>query len=81
MPTREWFDSEMYPFVSLEIMVAVEALRALVAPERAIILRVRLLRMTVELLHLSCVSTIQTWYHAMRHSTNHLQMAVRIAYV
>jgi len=70
----------MDPFVSLEVVVAVEALWALITPERSIVLRARLLRMAVELLHLRCVSTIKT-HHAMWYSTDHLQVAVRIAYI
>ena len=79
--TWEWFDCEMYPLVSLEVVVAVETLWTLIAPERPIILRAGLLWMAVELLHLSCVSTVEAWHHAMRHSSDHLQMAVWITYI
>ena len=48
--TWKWLDSQMYPLMSLQIVIAVEALRTLVASEGSVVLWVALLRMAVKML-------------------------------
>ena len=64
----ERLDSKMNPLVALQIVVAVEALRALIAFERPII-RARLLvgRMAEEVRHSRCVSTVEARHHSWVH--------------
>ena len=80
--TREWFDSQVYALVTLEIVVSVEALRALVAAERSVGLRVVLWHgVAVQLLH-SCLSAVVVHGHAMvRHAVDERELPVRVANV
>jgi len=41
MPAREWLHGQVYPLVPLQVMIAIEALRALIASERPVILGAR----------------------------------------
>lgn len=64
----------------LQVVIAVEALRALVALERPVVLRVGLrLGMAVELLHVRCVSAVECWDHLTRHASNECHLVVRVA--
>lgn len=56
----------MNPFVSFQVMIAVETLRALVALERALVMR-GLLR-PVHLMHLRAVPAVEACHHAARHA-------------
>lgn len=78
MPAWEGFDCKMYALMSLEIVIAVEALWALIASERSIVLRLSLLRVSVQLLDLSCVTTVESGDHAVWHAANHLHVPVGI---
>ena len=69
----------MYPLMSLKIMIAIETLGTLVASERPVVLRARLLWMTVELLDMRSVSAVEAWHHAVWHAANHLELTVWIA--
>jgi hypothetical protein len=67
--------------MSLQVVVAVEALRTLVALERPVVLRVRLsLRvMAVHVLHVRCVSTVVCWHHRGRHTTDQSELTVWVS--
>ena len=83
MSTREGFDRKVYPFMSLEIVISVEALWTLIAFERAFI--VWCLRWcSVHLLHLCRVPTVETGNHA-RHATvwhaDHCHLPIRAVHV
>lgn len=72
MAARERLDGQMYPLVSLEVVVAVEALWALIASERSVVLWVGLLRMVaIQLVHGRGVTAVERWHHAMRHAASH----------
>jgi hypothetical protein len=61
---REGLDSQMYPLVSLQVVVPIEALGTLVALEWSVIggwLLVR--RMAKEVRHCRRVSTVEAWHH------------------
>jgi len=62
----------MNTLVSLQIVVAVEALWTLIALERPVVLRVwlSLRMMAVHVLHMRCVSTVICWHHRRRHTTD-----------
>jgi hypothetical protein len=79
---REGFDGQVYALVTLEIVISVEALRALVAAEWSVGLRVVLWhRVAVQLLH-SCVSAVVVHGHAMvRHAVDERELSVRVANV
>ena len=66
---RERLDCQVDPLVSLQIVVAVEALRALIALEWPVG-RGRLLVRVVshEVWHLSCVPTVESRHHARVHT-------------
>jgi hypothetical protein len=73
----------MNALMSLQIVVAVEALRTLIAFERSVVLRVRLsLRVVaVHVLHVRCVSTVVCWHHRGWHTADQSELAVWVAYV
>lgn len=72
----------MNALVSFEVMVSVEALRALIALERSVVLRVGLsLRMAVHVLHMCCVATVVGGHHRGRHASNKCELAVGVAYI
>jgi hypothetical protein len=73
----------MNTLMSLQIVVAVETLRTLIALERSVVLRVRLgLRMVaVHVLHVRCVSTVVCWHHRRRHATDQSELAIWVSYV
>jgi hypothetical protein len=61
----EWLDRQMYPLMSLQIVVTVEALWTLVALERAVIGRwLLVLVWSEEMRHSSCVSTVESLHHS-----------------
>ena len=68
---REGFDSQVDALVTLEVVVSVEALRALVAAEWSVGLRVVLWhRVSVQLLH-SCMPAVVVHRHAVvRHAVD-----------
>lgn len=79
--TGEWLDRQMNALVPLEIVVAVEALRALIAFERSVVLRVWLSlgMVSIHMLHMRCVATVVCRHHRRRHATNQSKLAVRVA--
>ena len=82
MAAREWLNGQMYPLMSLQIVIAIEALRTLVASERSIVLRACLLWMTIHVLPIRrSVSTIETRHDTVRQPTDHLKLPVRIAHI
>ena len=79
MNAREGLDRQVNALVSLQIMIAVEALRALIALERPVILRTGLnLRVSVKL-QVRSVATIETWHHSTRHTPNECHLTVWVA--
>jgi hypothetical protein len=61
----ERLDSQMYPLVSLQVMVAIETLWALVAFEWSIICSWLLVgRVTKEMRHGRCMATVETGHHS-----------------
>ena len=80
--TREGFDSQVDALVTLEIVVSVEALRALVASEWSVGLRVVLgHRVSVQLLH-GCMAAVVVHRHAMvRHAIDKRELPVRVTNV
>ena len=77
--TRERLDGKMYPLMPLQIVIAVEALRTLVAPEWAIILWVRLWWVAIHLVHLGCVATVVATHHAVLHAADQSKLSIRVA--
>lgn len=79
----EWFDCEMYPLVSLQIVVSIEALWALIALKRSVVLRIGLvsLRMAVHLLNVGCVPAVETRDHSTGHSSDKRKLTVWITNV
>jgi len=75
----------MNPLVALEIVVAVEALRTLVAFERTVCSRGRNTmgwRMgTVEMLRTSNMPTIKTWKQSGLHATHNRHGAIRTVHI
>lgn len=78
--TGEGLHSQVYPLVPLKVVVAVEALGALVAFERTIVVRLLLWRMvcTVHMLEACSMSTVEARHQAMRHATNQLKTATGV---
>lgn len=71
----------MDTLVALQIMVAVEALRALVAAERSVGLRIGLRHVVaVKLLH-GCMSAVVVHRHAVRHAVDKRKSTVGVANV
>lgn len=79
---RERLYSEMNALVTLQVVIPVEALRALITAERSVGLRVGLLHVvvTVQLLH-GGVSTVVVHWHAVRHAVDKRELAVRVTNV
>lgn len=79
MAAWERLDSKMYPLVPLQVVISVEALRTLVAPKRSVILWARLLCVvSIHLLHLRGVATVEAWTHTVVHAIHHLHVAARV---
>jgi hypothetical protein len=80
--TREGFDSQVYALVTLKIVIPVEALRALVAAEWSVGLRVVLWhRVAVQLLH-SGMSAVVVHRHAVvRHAVDKRELSVRVVHI
>jgi hypothetical protein len=71
-------DSQMYPLVSLQVVVPVEALWTLVAFERPIVCRWLLVRwMTEEMRHSRCVAAVETRHHPGMNAYQR-ELAVRV---
>lgn len=66
--------------MSFQIVVTVEALRALITLERSIVLWIWLgLRVVaVHVLHVRCVPTIVCWHHGGWHAPNQSKLAVGV---
>lgn len=83
MPTRKRLHCQMDSFVSFQIMIPVEALRTLVALERTFVMRGLLL--TIHLLQLRTVPTIEPCHHITRKavgkSANHGHLATWAVHV
>ncbi len=76
VPTRERLDRKVYPLMPLEIVVAVEALRALIALERSIVwwclvlrrmMRMLLRRVVIHVLQVRGMPTVEPERQAVRH--------------
>ena len=81
MTAGEWLDCEMYSLVPLEIVVAVEALWALVALEWTVV-GWAWLGMAVSIhLHVSCSTTVVSSDHAVVHAAKKSEMIVGVVYV
>ena len=79
MATGERLNSQMNPLMTLQVVISIEALRALVTLERTVVRGLLLLRMvSIHMLHASGVSTVETRHHPMRHSAHQSQLSVRI---
>jgi hypothetical protein len=62
--TRERLNSKMYPLMPLQIVVPVEALRTLVALERAVVgSRLLVLRVAHEMRHSGRMARVEAWDH------------------
>ena len=79
---REGFDSQVDALVTLEVVVSVEALGALVASEWSVGLRVVLWhRVAIQLLH-RCMPAVVVHRHAMvRHAVDERELPVRVTNV
>lgn len=81
MVAGERLNSKVYPLVTFQIMVAVEALRALIALERPVIrARLGVRRVTEEMGHCRRVSTVKARHHP-RVNSNQRKLTVRVLYV
>ena len=71
----------MNALVSLQIVVTVEALRALITLERPIVLWIWLgLRVVaVHVLHVSCMPTVVCWHHRRRHAPDQSKLTVGVS--
>jgi hypothetical protein len=79
MCTRERFYRKMYSLVTLEIVVPIEALGALVALEWPVVRSLLLvLGMAQEMWHLGGVSTVESGHHAWMYSTHQRQLPIGV---
>ena len=80
----EWLDREMYPLMSLQIVVPVEALGALITLERSIccglLLMSGVVAMTEEMGDIRSMSTVE-WLHHLWDSTDQSHLTIWIANV
>lgn len=88
MTARERFDREVDALMTLQVMVSVKTLRALIALERSVIGRLLLLRMRVRrvlvqvVVHVRCMATVEAKWHARSERTvDKLHLAVWILHV
>jgi len=65
MPARKRLDSQMYPLMPLKIVIPIEALRTLIAPERPIVDLGLLLRVAVHMMHGRRVPAVVRGHHAI----------------
>ena len=80
MATREWLDGQVYPLVSLQVVVTVEALRALIATEWSVVGRVGVTCLsTVQVLHLCHMAAVERHSHLVRHAADEGELAVGVA--
>jgi hypothetical protein len=70
MAAWEWLDGQMYALVPLQVVVAIEALWALITAKWAVILRILRLCMAVNVLQVCCVSAVEAVYHSRSHAAN-----------
>lgn len=70
MTAREWFDCQVNAFVSLQIVIAVEALNALIALERPIGQGIRLWLLVMRTIH--SVKVAVSRHETARHGHGHL---------
>lgn len=83
----EWLDSQMNTLMSLQIVIAVEGLWALIALERPVVLWRRLLwvsvrRTVIHAVHVCCMSTVESEREARAHGTiDQLHLTIRILHV
>jgi hypothetical protein len=79
MIAREWFHSQMNPLMSLQIMISIETLRALVAFEGPIVgcwlMMLQQLIVIVHVLGISSISAVELWHQSMLHRANHRHLA------
>ena len=83
MSAWEWLHSKVNPLVSLQIVISVKALRALIAFERSIIryrlmmLLLLLLIVVVQVLGIRSVPTVELWHHSLLHVADHRHLVAR----
>lgn len=79
MAARKWLDSKMDSLVPFQVVIAVEALWALVALEWALIGRVGLwLGVSIHLLHLRSVTAIVAIHHIAMHAAHKRQLGIGV---
>lgn len=85
MRTGKWLHSKVNPLVSLQIVIPIEALRALIAFEGPIIgyrlMMLLLLIVVVHVLGIRSVPTVELWHHALLHVADHRHLVARIMYI
>jgi hypothetical protein len=75
---REGLHGEMDSLMPLQVMVPVEALRALVALERTVVCSRLLLGMSQERAHAGSMAAIEPVHHTVRHTANERKLAIRV---
>jgi len=79
MAAWEWLHSKMNALVSLQVVISVEALRALVATEWPVVSRVRMATLvSVHLLHLRHMAAVHGHRHLVGHVADKRELSIRI---
>ena len=84
MTAWERLDSQVNSLVSLQIMIPVEALWALIASKGSVVLGILLLWVVaVYLMHLGCcMATVEAWHDAVWHAaSNQRELSIRVGNV
>ena len=63
----------------LQVMISVEALRACITLERTVI--VRCLWLSIDLLHMRGIPTVESIWHPMRHASDDRHLPVRAVHI
>lgn len=81
MAAREWLDGQVNSLVTLQIVIPVEALWALIATERSVVWWVGLLRMMS--VHLRVLrSAVEVGHHAVLHAvSNERHLSARVVHI
>ena len=80
MSAREWLDGQVDTLVSFQVVISVEALGALIAFERSVVLWIRLsLGVAIHLLHMRSMSAVEPLHHRRWHAANERNLAVGVA--
>lgn len=81
MGAGERFHCQMNTLVAFQIMVSVEALRALIALEWPIIGGLLLRRVAKHVAHACRVSTVESWNHLVGYTADKSKLAVGVGYI